>query len=230
MVEEESAAKSPQHKERFQQIGPLPEMEILLASTNPHKLQEFREILVPLGIAVVDLASLNDTFEEPVETETTFAGNAKLKAVGYAAATGRVCMADDSGLSVDALDGKPGVLSARFAGSTGSREERDAANNALLLELMIGVPDEDRFARFECAVCVADPNGAIIAESSGTFEGIIGRYPEGENGFGYDPLLYLPDVQMTSAQLSSQEKNFRSHRGEAVRNIAAHLEQLQRSS
>lgn len=200
-------------------------MEILLASTNPHKLQEFREILNPLGIVVVDLASLGESFEEPIENSDTFAGNAKLKAVGYAIATGRICVADDSGLSVDALDGKPGVMSARFAGSTGSRDERDAANNALLLELMQGVPDDNRSARFECAVCVADPNGTIIGESTGTFEGTIGRSPEGENGFGYDPLLYVQDVQKTSAQLSAQEKNLRSHRGEAVRNIASCLKQ-----
>ena len=125
------------------------------------------------------------SFEEPIENSDTFAGNAKLKAVGYAIATGRICVADDSGLSVDALDGKPGVMSARFAGSTGSRDERDAANNALLLELMHGVPDDNRSARFECAVCVADPNGTIIGESTGTFEGTIGRSPEGENGLNY---------------------------------------------
>ena len=192
-----------------------------MASTNPHKLQEFREILEPLGVAVVDLASLSESFDEPVEDALTFAGNARLKALSYAANTGRVCVADDSGLSVDALDGRPGVMSARFAGSIGTRDERDAANNAMLLALMEDVPDDKRSARFECAVCVADPNGTIIAESHGTFEGVISREPAGENGFGYDPLLYLPDVQKTSAQLSSQEKNARSHRGEAVQKIAS---------
>ena len=196
-------------------------MEVLLASTNPHKLQEFREILEPLGVAVVDLASLSESFDEPVEDAPTFAGNARLKALGYAASTGRVCVADDSGLSVDALEGRPGVMSARFAESIGTRDERDAANNAMLLALMDGVPDDKRSARFECAVCVADPNGTIIVESHGTFEGVISREPAGENGFGYDSLLYLPDVQKTSAQLSSQEKNARSHRGEAVQKIAS---------
>jgi XTP/dITP diphosphohydrolase len=97
----------------------------------------------------------------------------------------------------------------------------------MLLELMDCVPDDKRTARFECAVCVADPSGKIIAESNGIFEGIIARTPAGENGFGYDPLLYLPDVQKTSAQLSSQEKNARSHRGEAVLKIASCLDQLQ---
>ena len=174
-----------------------------------------------MGVAVVDLASLSESFDEPVEDALTFAGNARLKAFGYAANTGRVCVADDSGLSVDALDGRPGVMSARFAGSIGTRDERDAANNAMLLALMDGVPDDKRSARFECAVCVADPNGTIIAESHGTFEGVISRELAGENGFGYDPLLYLPDVQKTSAQLSSQEKNARSHRGEAVQKIAS---------
>ena len=205
-------------------------MEVLLASTNPHKLKEFREILEPMGIVVVDLASLSESFKEPIENADTFAGNAKLKAMGYAIETCRICMADDSGLSVDALDGRPGVLSARFAGSTGTRDERDAANNELLLELMRDIPDENRSARFECAVCVADSDGTIIGESTGTFEGMIARSPEGGHGFGYDPLLYLPDVQKTSAQLDAQEKNARSHRGEAVRKIASCLKHLQRSS
>lgn len=202
-------------------------MEVLLASTNPHKLQEFREILEPLGVVVVDLASLGESLAEPVEDAPTFVGNARLKALGYANSTGRVCVADDSGLSVDALDGRPGIFSARFAGSSGTRVERDAANNAKLLSLMDGVPDEKRTARFECAICVADPSGMIIAESHGTFEGVIGREPAGENGFGYDPLLYLPDVQKTSAQLSPQEKNARSHRGEAILQIAACFSKLQ---
>ena len=202
-------------------------MEVFLASTNPHKLLEFREILDPFGIVILDLESLNKSIEEPEENADTFAGNARLKALGYAVATGCLCIADDSGLSVDALDGQPGVLSARFAGSSGTRDERDEANNTMLLDLMKDVPDEERSARFECAVCVANPNGDIIAESTGTFEGVIGRSPKGGNGFGYDPLLYLPDVQKTSAQLNSQEKNARSHRGEAVRKIAIRLKQLQ---
>jgi XTP/dITP diphosphohydrolase len=180
-----------------------------------------------MGLVVAGLSSLGGSFEEPVEDASTFAGNARLKAMGYAVATGHICIADDSGLSVDALDGRPGVLSARFAGLGGTRDERDAANNAMLLELMDCVPDDKRTARFECAVCVADPSGKIIAESNGIFEGIIARTPAGENGFGYDPLLYLPDVQKTSAQLSSQEKNARSHRGEAVLKIASCLDQLQ---
>jgi XTP/dITP diphosphohydrolase len=176
------------------------------------------------------LASLSETYEEPVEDATTFEGNARLKAVGYAVATGRICVADDSGLSVDALEGRPGVLSARFAGSEGTRDERDAANNAMLLALMEHVPDEKRSARFECAVCVADPSGKIIAESRGTFEGFIAREPAGDNGFGYDPLLYVPDVNKTSAQLSSSEKNTRSHRGEAVQKISSCISHLQQDS
>jgi len=214
----------------FHRAGPLLEMEVLLASTNPHKLQEFREILEPLGVVVVDLGSLGETFEEPIEDAPTFVGNARLKAVGYAVTTGRVCIADDSGISVDALDGRPGVLSARFAGSVGTRDERDAANNVKLLALMKDIPDSKRTARFECAICVADPIGNIIAESKGTFEGLINKAPAGEHGFGYDPLLYLPDVQKTSAQLSAEEKNARSHRGQAVLKIAPCLAQLQQES
>jgi XTP/dITP diphosphohydrolase len=128
-------------------------------------------------------------------------------------------MADDSGLVVDALDGEPGVLSARFAGVGNTRTERDAANNTLLLERLQTIPQEKRTARFVCAICVADPDGTIVGESTGTFEGVIGSEPVGTNGFGYDPLLFVPEMNKTSAQMTSEEKNTRSHRGEAVRKV-----------
>ncbi|MDP7005083.1 MAG: RdgB/HAM1 family non-canonical purine NTP pyrophosphatase [Phycisphaerales bacterium] len=194
-------------------------MEILLATSNEHKLKEVEVILAPFNIQIVGLQSLSDVYEEPVEDSDTFEGNAKLKAVGYAYSTGRRCMADDSGLVVDAIEGKPGVLSARFAGVDGSREERDAANNALLLSLMKDVPEEERSARFVCAICVADPDGTIFAQSMGTLEGTIASSPKGNNGFGYDPLLYVARVNKTSAEMTPEEKNLLSHRGEAVRNI-----------
>ena len=183
------------------------------------KLDEAREILEPLGIEVLGLDSLNSSFQEPVEDSDTFEGNARLKAVGYARATGKRCMADDSGLVVDALDGEPGVLSARFAGVGNTRTERDAANNTLLLERLQTIPQEKRTARFVCAICVADPDGTIVGESTGTFEGVIGSEPVGTNGFGYDPLLFVPEMNKTSAQMTSEEKNTRSHRGEAVRKV-----------
>lgn len=229
-VEAEFVAKLSRHTARSPHTGQRPKMEILLASSNPHKLQEFQEILEPLGVAVAGLKSLKEKFKEPVEDASTFAGNARLKAIGYAAATGQMCIADDSGLSVDALGGRPGVMSARFSGSSGTRDSRDAKNNALLLSLMEQVPDEKRTARFECAVCLAESNGNIIAETHATFEGFIARSPQGKNGFGYDPLFFLPDVQKTSAQLSSQEKNARSHRGKAVLKIRPYFSQMQEGS
>lgn len=194
-------------------------MQLLLATSNEHKLIEVGEILAPHGIEVVGLNSLDGSYEEPIEDADTFAGNARLKALAYAKATGKRCMADDSGLSVDVLGGKPGVYSARFAGVGTTREERDSANNALLLSKLQHTSESERSARFVCAMCVADPDGTVVGESEGTFEGVITLEPKGTNGFGYDPLLFVQDAQKTSAEMTSNEKNARSHRGEAVRNI-----------
>jgi XTP/dITP diphosphohydrolase len=143
--------------------------------------------------------------------------------VHYARLTGLDCVAEDSGLEVDALNGAPGVYSARYAGVEGSREVRDAANNAKLLHALRGVPTEGRAARFVCAICLARPDGTVVVETSGTYEGVIAESPEGENGFGYDPLLYIPELGRTSAQLSPAEKNARSHRGAAARKLAEWL-------
>jgi XTP/dITP diphosphohydrolase len=132
-------------------------------------------------------------------------------------------MADDSGLAVDALDGRPGVHSARFAGSEGDSAQRDEANNTLLLSQLKDVPSEQRTARFVCAICIAEPDGTIIGESKGLFEGLIATEPMGTNGFGYDPLLFVPSANKTSAQMTPEEKNICSHRGEAVRQIISHL-------
>ena len=203
----------------FLLVGKAASVLVLLATSNQHKLQEVREILEPLGVQIDGLDSLDKTYVEPVEDADTFEGNAKLKAIGYAKATGIRCMADDSGLSVDALDGKPGVFSARFAGVGKTREERDQANNELLLAQLMEIPSKNRTARFVCAICVADPDGTIVAESTGTFDGVIGFTPVGDNGFGYDPLLFVPTANKTSAQMSPEEKNAQSHRGNAVRKI-----------
>jgi XTP/dITP diphosphohydrolase len=194
-------------------------MQLLLATSNEHKLIEVGEILALHGIEVVGLNSLDGSYEEPIEDADTFAGNARLKALAYAKATGKRCMADDSGLSVDVLGGRPGVYSARFAGVGTTREERDSANNALLLSKLQHTSESERSARFVCAMCVADPDGTVVGESEGTFEGVITLEPKGTNGFGYDPLLFVQDAQKTSAEMTSDEKNARSHRGEAVRNI-----------
>jgi len=200
-------------------------MDILLATSNPHKLGEVKAILEPLGFTVIGLDSFNESFPEPVEDADTFMGNAQLKALGYAKMTNVRCLADDSGLVVDALDGRPGVHSARFASIGNTRDERDSANNNLLLKKLEQVPDEGRTARFVCAMCLAEPDGTIVAQSEGTFEGVIAREPTGTNGFGYDPLFYVPDAGMTSAELTSEEKHSRSHRGNALRLIAKHLSQ-----
>lgn len=198
-------------------------MQIVFATTNPHKLAEAAAILEPLGIRTLSLDDLGGAHEEPIEDGETFAANARLKALHYARATGQVCLAEDSGLEVDALGGAPGVHSARYAGTTGSRAERDRANNDKLLAAMADVPSERRQARFVCAACVASPDGRVLAETRGTFEGVLARAPSGTNGFGYDPLLFLPDRGCTSAELPSQEKNARSHRGHALRQLAPRL-------
>jgi XTP/dITP diphosphohydrolase len=223
---------------------------VLFASTNPHKVDEVRAILGEHGIEVVGLedvrvvtgrvgpppASLRSApsplrgegggsaadLPEPEEDADTFEGNAAIKAVYYARATGMVCLADDSGLMVDALGGAPGVRSARYAGIGSTRAERDAANNAKLLRELAGVPDAHRTARFVCAMVMASPEGEILATTRGTFEGRIGLAPKGSNGFGYDPLLVIDDGR-TSAELTEAEKNARSHRGEAARAMVGYL-------
>ncbi len=203
-------------------------MQLLLATSNPHKVEEVAAILGPMGIDVVGLGALESKIPEPVEDGATFQANARIKAVYYAKALRRMCLADDSGLEVDALGSAPGVHSARYAGVDGQRAQRDGANNEKLLAELQGVPAEQRTARFVCAMCLAEADGAIVAETRGTFQGIITTELRGENGFGYDPLLYLPDVGCTSAELSPQQKNARSHRGMASRAMAKHLKTLQR--
>ena len=195
--------------------------EVLLATGNPHKLDEVRSILEPIGWRVLGLGDLDGPIPpEPVEDEDTFEGNARIKAIAYARATGRMALADDSGLEVDALGGAPGVRSARFAGVDGDRETRDLANNRLLVERLAGTSEAERTARFVCAMCLATPEGEILAETRGTFDGWIVLEPRGTNGFGYDPHLHLPDEDRTSAELSPEEKNARSHRGAATRSMA----------
>lgn len=193
---------------------------ILVATGNPHKLEEIRAVLGPIGFEVLGLEDIGTLPPEPEEDGATFEENARIKATAYARATGRRCLADDSGLEVDALGGAPGVRSARYAGVGATRAERDAANNALLLERLRGVPSGRRTARFVCAMCLADPDGSVVAETRGTFAGVIGEAPRGGNGFGYDPLLHLPEEGRTSAELSPAEKNARSHRGAAARAMA----------
>ena len=202
-------------------------IEILVATTNGHKLGEMRAILGPLGIEVLGLQDITEPviateLPEPIEDADSFAGNARIKATYYAKALGRRCIADDSGLVVEALNGEPGVYSARYAGIGETRAERDRANNEkLLCKLMLfSIPQEARQAKFVCAMCLADETGEVLAETKGEFAGVITDEERGANGFGYDPLLYVPELGKTSAELTPAEKNARSHRGAAARGMA----------
>lgn len=198
-------------------------MEVLLATGNGYKLEEVKAILAPLGIHVRSLADVATAPEEPEEDGLTFEDNARLKARYYARELGVTCVAEDSGLEVDAIGGAPGVYSARYAGAIGTRDERDRANNEKLLRELAHVPAGRRQARFVCVASVADPSGRILAEARGTYEGLIAMAPRGTNGFGYDPLLYLDDRRCTSAELAPEEKHARSHRGKAFRALAQKL-------
>jgi XTP/dITP diphosphohydrolase len=196
-------------------------MRIVVATGNPHKVEEIRAVLAPLGFTVLSLAETGRPVPaEPEEPHPTFEQNARLKAVHYARAVGEAVLADDSGLEVDALQGAPGVHSAYWAGAEGSRAERDARNNAKLVAAVKGLPEDRRRARFVCTMCVATPDGAVVVETRGEFEGSIVDEPRGAHGFGYDPHLWLADRGMTSAELPPEEKNAISHRGRAVRRLA----------
>jgi XTP/dITP diphosphohydrolase len=193
--------------------------DILLASRNLGKLREIRQVLGDLPVRVSGLDDWGRV-EPPEETGRTFAANARDKALYYARATGRWCLADDSGLEVDALDGQPGVMSARYAADQcpqdASRGEIDRANNAKLLAALAGIADERRTARFVCHLALADARRVLIA-ASGTLEGRIARAPAGDNGFGYDPVFFVSEPGCTVAQLTAEHKNLISHRGKAVR-------------
>jgi XTP/dITP diphosphohydrolase len=200
-------------------------MRLLFATTNPHKAREVGQVLRPLGIDVCSLADVAADVPEPVEDADTFEGNARIKAVAYARALHMACLADDSGLEVDALGGAPGVHSAYYAGIGKTREERDPQNNAKLIAELRKLGNIDRSARFVCVLCLVDAEGRVLCETRGTFPGVITDEGRGKNGFGYDPHLFLPDVGKTSAELSDDEKNARSHRGAATRALHAWLVQ-----
>lgn len=192
---------------------------VFLASRNAKKIEEMKRILSEYvrGIEVLGLDDVDD-YEEPAEDEATFEGNALLKARAGVRATGLPSIADDSGLCVDALNGMPGVLSARWAG----RMKNDAANNALLLEQLHDVPAERRGAHFECAVAWVMPDG-IERVVSGQMRGQVIRETRGAGGFGYD-VLFVADEHaaagLTSAELMPYEKDRISHRGRALRDLA----------
>jgi len=167
--------------------------------------------------------SRHPAFTPVEETGRTFLANACLKATGYARQFDTWALADDSGLEVDALDGAPGVSSARWA-KLNEAGEGDAANNALLLKQLEDVPDERRTGRFVCVLALADPGGRIILTARDAVEGRILRSPRGSNGFGYDPLFYFESLGRTTAELSPDEKHAISHRGKALRRMRELME------
>lgn len=183
---------------------------ILIATRNPGKVREFAQALEPQGFQVFGMDALSDTGEIE-ETGETFAANARLKAEGYSSRTDMLVLADDSGIEVDALDGAPGVQSARYGGP----ELDDGGRSRLLLRELEGVPDERRTARFRCVLALAR-DGKTLATFDGVIEGRISHAPEGENGFGYDPLFFHPPSGCTTAQLTPVEKQKVSHRGQAI--------------
>ncbi len=192
--------------------------KIVLASGNRGKLAEFNQLLSSTGWSIFSQADFD--VPEAAETGLSFVENAIIKARNAAQHGGLSALADDSGLEVDALNGAPGIYSARFAGANAD----DAANNRKLLELIADVPDAQRSARFQCVLVfmrhASDPSPLIC---QGTWEGQLLHAPRGDAGFGYDPLFYIPDLQQTSAELSPVCKNQLSHRGQALTKLLAAL-------
>ncbi len=191
--------------------------KIIFATGNQGKMKEIREILSDLDVEVL---SLKDAGIEAdiVEDGETFEENAVIKARTICQMTGEIVLADDSGLEIDYLNKEPGVYSARYMGEDTSYHIK----NGNLISRLEGVPDEKRTARFVCAIAAAFPDGTIKT-TRGTMEGRIGYEEKGENGFGYDPIFYLPEYECTSAELSMEEKNKISHRGKALRAIKEEL-------
>lgn len=200
------------------------DITILAATNNLKKRAELVRLLAPLGFDVVTAAEAGVDLGDVEETGTTFEQNALLKALSGCKASGLPCVADDSGLEIDALGGEPGVFSARYAGAHGD----DARNNKKLLRALEHVPEAERTARFVCAACFCTPDGVTLTVR-GVCEGSIAFYPEGSGGFGYDPLFLPTAVEVekgkktTMASLSDSEKDAISHRGAAIRQLAAKI-------
>lgn len=192
-------------------------MRIIFATGNAGKMREIRMILDDLGLEVVSMkeAGISADIEE---NGMTFEENAKIKAKAIAELCQDIVLADDSGLEIDALNGEPGVYSARYMGEDTSYHLK----NKNLIDRLEGVPDEERTARFVCAIAAVLPDGRVL-ESKGTIEGRIGYEERGENGFGYDPIFMLPEFGKSTAEISAEEKNELSHRGKALRMMKEQL-------
>ena len=193
-------------------------MRFVLATTNPHKVREIRTLLEGLDVEILGLDAL-PPIEAPEETGTTFAENAALKARYYASRTGLPAIAEDSGLEIDALDGAPGVESARFHGQHSTYPEKFAAIYAML----DSNGGRDSTARFVCAVAVADESG-VLFETRGTVEGRISPEPRGAHGFGYDPIFFYPPAGKTLGEVADEVKRAVSHRGAAFRMVREWLQ------
>jgi len=197
-------------------------LTLVMATQNAGKVREMEEILRDLGVRLLSLADFPEIPEVP-EEGATFAENAAAKARAVAARTGLPALADDSGLEVEALGGRPGVLSARYARDrTGGRPPSDEENWLKLLEELHDVPWERRGARFVCEIALAWPDGRLLT-TRGELTGAIALEPRGSRGFGYDPVFFVPEYQATVAELDPAVKNRISHRGEALRRLPALL-------
>lgn len=192
--------------------------KIVFATGNQNKMVEIREILSGLDAEILSMREAGISLDI-VEDGKTFEENALIKAKAVAQVTDAIVLADDSGLEIDYLNKEPGVYSARYMGEDTSYDIKNQA----LLDRLAGVPKEKRTARFVCAIAAVFPNGETIVKR-GTIEGYIGEKPAGENGFGYDPIFYVDEYNCSTAELSMQQKNALSHRGNALRAIRGELE------
>jgi XTP/dITP diphosphohydrolase len=195
--------------------------KLLVATHNQGKLQNFVDMLQDLAVEWLSLDEVG-VVQDVEETGSTFRENSLLKARAYAAETGLLTLADDSGLEVDALHGAPGVYTARYGGEGLTAVQRYQK----LLNDIKTVPESQRTARFRCVIVLAAPDGTILGESEGVCEGRIAQAPAGDNGFGYDPVFYLPQFNKTMAQLPAAQKHQISHRGQAVQAIVPRLRDL----
>ena len=185
--------------------------KLIFATGNAGKMKEIRMILADMGYEILSMKE-EGIDPEIIEDGTTFEENAVIKAKAVAALTDAIVLADDSGLEIDALNKEPGIYSARYMGEDTSYHIKN--NN--LIERLEGVPEERRTARFVCAIAAVLPDGKVLV-TTGTIEGRIGYEEKGENGFGYDPIFYVPEYGCTSAELTEEQKNEISHRGKALR-------------
>lgn len=193
--------------------------QVVIATKNKGKAEDFKAIFKPLGYEVVTMFDVAPKMEIE-ETGTTFEENAIIKAETLSKALGQLVIADDSGLIVDALNGDPGVFSARYAG-----DHDNAANIIKVLKNLKGVPTEERTARFECCIAIAGP-GYPTTTFFGRCEGIIAEERLGDNGFGYDPIFYVPEIGKTMAQMSARQKGSISHRGNAIKALKEAIDLL----